>query len=90
MIVYDKEMKELKYKIAENVISGEDYFNTVDGLFNVTEIKVFNLKTKYTIRVDEGSLIADDILVSCFGLNEAYKGLSINDIIKKYQINILS
>ena len=90
MIVYDKEMKELKYKLAENVIPGEDYFNTVDGLFNVTEINVFNLKSKYSIRADEGSLIANDILVSCFGIDDVYKGLSLIEIIKKYQINISS
>lgn len=90
MMVYDKEMKKLKYKVAENVICGEDYFNTVDGLFNVNEINVLNLKNKYAIGVDEGSLIADGILVSCLNMNDVNKGLSLDEMIKKYQINILS
>lgn len=62
MIVYDKDMNELKYKTAENVIKDEDYFNTLDGLYQIIEIKIFNMKYKNALSVDEGSIIADDIL----------------------------
>ena len=49
MIVYDKDMNELKYKTAENVIKNEDYFNTLDGLYQVKEIKIFDMKYKYAL-----------------------------------------
>ena len=89
MMVYDKDMKELKYKTAENVIKNEDYFNTIDGLYEVKEIRVFNMKYKYALGVDEGSIVADDILVSCLNMNDFSKNLSLNELIKKYNIKIM-
>ena len=89
MIVYDKDMNELKYKIAENVIKNEDYFNTIDGLYQIKEIKIFNMKYKYALGVDEGSIIADDILVSCLNMNDFNKNLSLNELLKKYNIKIM-
>ena len=89
MIVYDKDMNELKYKTAENVIKNEDYFNTLDGLYQVKEIKIFDMKYKYALGVDEGSIIADDILVSCLNMNDLNKNLSLNELIKKYSIKIM-
>ena len=88
MIAYDKEMKKLIYKTAENIIKNEDYFNTIDGLYEVKEIKIFNMKHKYALGVDEGSIIADDILVSCLNMNDLNKNLSLNDLILKYNITI--
>lgn len=89
MIVYDKDMNELKYKTAENVIKNEDYFNTLDGLYQIKEIKIFDMKYKYALGVDEGSIIADDILVSCLNMNDLNKNLSLNELIKKYNIKIM-
>ena len=88
MMVYDKEMKNLIYKTAENINKNEDYFNTIDGLYEVKEIKIFNMKYKYALGVDEGSIIADDILVSCLNMNDLTKNLSLNELIKKYNISI--
>ena len=39
--------------------------------------------------IDEGIIIADDILVSCLNMNDFNKNSSINDIIKKYNIKII-
>lgn len=89
MMVYDKEMENLIYKTAENIKKNEDYFNTIDGLYEVKEIKIFNMKYKYALGVDEGSIIADDILVSCLNMNDLNKNLSLNDLIKKYNISII-
>ena len=86
MMFYLKEMKKLTYKTAENIIKDEDYFNTIDGLYKVKEIKIFNMKHKYALGVDEGSIIADDILVSCLNMNDYHKNLSLDDLIKKYNI----
>ena len=89
MIVYDKNMKELKYKTAENIIKNCDYFMTVDGLYQVVDVNIFNMKFKYALGVDEGAILADDILVSCLNMNDVSKNLSLNEIIEKYKINIL-
>ena len=88
MIVYDKEMKNIIYKTAENIIKNKDYFNSIDGLYEVKEIKIYNMKYKYALGVDEGSILADDILVSCLNMNDYNKNLSLNEIIKKYNIII--
>ena len=87
-MVYDKEMKNLIYKTAEN-INKNDYFNSIDGLYEVKEIKINNMKYKYALGVDEVSIIADDILVSCLNMNDFNKNLSLNDLIKKYNISII-
>ena len=103
MMAYDKQMKKLTYKTAENIKKNEDYFNTIDGLYEVKEIKIFNMKYKYAVKeikifnmkykyalgVDEGSIIADDILVTCLNMNDFHKNLSLNDLILKYNISIL-
>ena len=88
MMTYDKEMKKLTYKTAENVKINEDYFNTTDGLYEIKEIKTFNMKYKYALGVDEGSIVADDILVSCLNMNDFDKNLSVNDLMKKYNISV--
>ena len=88
MIVYDKDIKEVKYKIAKDIKVG-DYFNTIDGLFQVKEIKTYNMKYKYALGVDEGSVIVNDILVSCFNFDDYNKDLSIDQLFQKYHINIL-
>lgn len=82
MIAYDKDMKELKYKTAENIIKNSDYFMTVDGLYQVVDANVFNMKFKYALGVDEGAILADDILVSCLNMNDVSKNLSLMKLLK--------
>ena len=89
MMAYDRNMEKLKYKTAENIIKDHDYFATVDGLYQVIEINKYQKKYKYALGVDEGAIIADDILVSCLNMNDVSKNLSLNDLIEKYKVNIL-
>ena len=89
MIVYNKNMDEMKYKTAENVIKNNDYFYTTDGLYQVKEINISHKKYKYALGVDEGTIIADDILVTCLNMNDVSKNLSLDDMIQKYKVNIL-
>ena len=89
MIAYNENMEKLKYKTAENIIKNDDYFSTVDGLYQVVEIKKYQKKYKYALGVDEGAIIADDILVSCLNMNDVSKNLSLNEMIEKYKVNIL-
>jgi hypothetical protein len=47
------------------------------------------MKYKYALGVDEGSVIVNDILVSCFNFDDYNKDLSIEQLFQKYHINIL-
>ena len=86
MIVYNN--NEMKYKTADKIVKNE-YFNTTDGLYQITEINIYNKKYKYALGVDEGKIIADDILVSCLNMNDVTKNLSVEDMVQKYKVNIL-
>jgi len=87
MIVYNNN-NEMKYKTADKIVKNE-YFDTTDGLYQIIEINIYNKKYKYALGVDEGKIIADDILVSCLNMNDVTKNLSVEDMVLKYQVNIL-
>ena len=89
MIVYNKNMDELKYKTADQIVKNDNYFQTTDGLYEVIEINIFKRKFKYALGVDEGAIIADNILVSCLNMNDVSKNLSLKDMVEKYKVNIL-
>ena len=65
MMAYNKDKSDLKFKFAENIVKNVDYFYTLDGLYEIYEINTFNMKTKYDLKVDEKTIIADEILVTC-------------------------
>ena len=87
MIVYNNN-NEMKYKTANKIVKNE-YFDTTDGLYQIIEINIYNKKYKYALGVDEGKIIADDILVSCLNMNDVTKNLSMEDMVLKYKVNIL-
>ena len=89
MIVYNKNMDEKRYRTAEKVIKNENYFYTTDGLYQVIEINIFKEKNKYALGVDEGAIVADDILVSCLNMNDVSKNLLLKEMNEKYKINLL-
>ena len=82
MICYDKNMSQARYMTAENVTKN-DYFYTVDGLYQIYEINIKTKKNKYSLGVEEGAIMASDILVTCFNYNEVNRKLSIVLIIMK-------
>ena len=84
MMAYDKDKKKLKFKTAESVIKNEDYFDTTDGLYQVKEIKVLNMEFKYALGVQEGSILADDVLVSCFNYDAFNKEKLEKEIMDKF------
>ena len=63
MIVYKKLKNEIIFKNANKVKIG-DLFITSDGLFEVYEIKKEMMNNSYEMRVENGSVLANDILVS--------------------------
>ena len=85
MICYDKNMSEARYLTAEN-ITKNDYFYTVDGLYQIYEINVITKKNKYALGVEEGAIIASDILVTCFNYNEVNKRLSLDELLSSYKL----
>ena len=85
MICYDKNMSKAKYITAENVTKN-DYFYTVDGFYQVYEINIKSKKTKYALGVEEGAIIASDILVTCFNYNDVKKSLSLDELLSSYKI----
>ena len=84
MMAYDKDKKQLKFKNAESVIKNEDYFDTTDGLYQVKEIKELNMEFKYALGVQEGSILADDVLVSCFNFSAFNKEKLRKEIMDKF------
>jgi len=69
MILYHKKKHELAFKNASQVEIG-DTFITPDGLFEVYEIKREMMNNSYEMRVEKGTVLANDILVSTLYLEE--------------------
>ena len=87
MIAFNIEKNEIKFKAAENIDKNNDYFYTLDGLYQIIEINIFKMKWKYDLEVEENSIIADDILVTCLNINKISKNL-LNDMIEKFKMSI--
>ena len=85
MICYDKNMSQTRFLTAENVTKN-DYFYTVDGLYQVCEINVKTKKNKYSLGVEEGAIIASDILVTCFNFNQVNKMVPIDELLSSYKL----
>ena len=82
---YDKNMSEARYLTAEKVTK-DDYFYTVDGLYQIYEINVKTKRNKYSLGVEEGAIIASDILVTCFNYNDVNKSTSIEELLSSYKL----
>ena len=74
MIIYQKIKHKLEFRYANQVKIG-DLFITPDGLFEVYEIKKEMMNNSYEMRVENGTVLANDILVSTLYLekNEIFK-----------------
>ena len=44
-------------------------------------------KNKYSLGVEEGAIIASDILVTCFNFNQVNKMLSVDELLSSYKLN---
>ena len=76
MIIYNKD-NEIKFKSANKVKIG-DLFRTTDGMFEIFEINQKKMKNSYELRVENGTVLANDILVSTLCLRN-------NENVKEYQ-----
>lgn len=77
MLIYSKKNNEIKFMPADQVKVG-DIFRTTDGMFEIFEINKKNMNDSYELRVEKGTVLANDILVSTLYLRN-------NENIKEYQ-----
>ena len=77
MIIYFKKNNEIKFMPADQVKVG-DVFRTTDGMFEIFEINKKNMNDSYELRVEKGTVLANDILVSTLYLRN-------NENVKEYQ-----
>ena len=88
MIVYQKKKHEIAFRYANQIQIG-DLFITPDGLFEVNEIKKEMMNNSYEMRVENGTVLANDILVSTLYLekNEVCKNQKkiINSFKNEYE-----
>ena len=89
MMAYNKDKSYLKFKYAKNIVKNEDYFYTLDGLYEIYEINTFNMESKYDLKVDEKILVADEILVTCLDAISLSKQISLDDMIENHKFVIL-
>ena len=87
MILYEKLKNEILFKNANKVEIG-DLFITSDGIFEVYEIKKEMMNNSYEIRVENGSVLANDILVSTLYLEINEISKYPQKIIKSIEKNI--
>ena len=69
MILFQKMKHELVFRFANQMKIG-DLLITPDGLFEVYEIKREMMNNSYEMRVENGTVLANDILVSTLYLEE--------------------
>ena len=74
MIIYSKDNNKVQFKSANQVKIG-DLFRTIDGMYEIFEINKKKMNRKYDLKVENGTVLANDILVStlCSGNNENIK-----------------
>ena len=74
MIIYSKDDEKMQFKPANQVKIG-DLFRTIYGMFEIFEINKKRMNRSYDLRVENGTVLANDILVStrCLKNNENVK-----------------
>ena len=85
MTCYNEDMTNARYVTAENV-KINDYSNIIDGLYKVYEINMKLKRNKYALGVEEGALLASDILVTCFNYIEINKKLTFDELLSAYKL----
>ena len=77
MIIYSKNKNEIELKCA-NQVKINDLFRTSDGMYEIFKINKKIMKNSYELRVEKGTILANDILVSTLYLKD-------NENVKEYQ-----
>ena len=74
MIIYSKDNYKIQLKLANKTKIG-DLFRTTDGMYEIFEINKKTMNRSYELRVENGTVLANDILISTLylGNNENVK-----------------
>ena len=76
MIIYSKDNNKVQFESANKVKIG-DLFRTIDGMYEIFEINKKRMNRSYELRVENGTVLANDILISTLYLRN-------NDNVKEY------
>ena len=76
MIIYSKDNNKVQFKSANKAKIG-DLFRTIDGMYEIFEINKKRMNRSYELRVENGTVLANDILISTLYLGN-------NENIKEY------
>ena len=76
MIIYSKDNYKIQFKSANQTKIG-DLFRTTDGMYEIFEINKKMMNRSYELRVENGTVLANDILISTLYLRN-------NENIKEY------
>ena len=87
LIVYTKESNEPKFKFASELKVG-DLTRTLTGISEVIEIKQELKKTCYQLVVEQGTVLANDILIGAFYIKKNESQKKIKGIIDSVNIPI--
>ena len=63
MLIYNKDDNKIQFKSADQTKIG-DLFRTTDGMYEIFEINKKRMNRSYELRVENGTVLANDILVS--------------------------
>ena len=74
MIIYSKDNNKIQFKSANQTKIG-DLLRTIDGMYEIFEINKKRMNRSYELRVENGTVLANDILIStlCSGNNDNIK-----------------
>ena len=86
MIVFGKEESDVQFKEANKVKIG-DLMRTIDGIFEVFEINQVKLKNCYKLVVQQGTVLANDILIGAVYFNKDESTKEINKVLNTAKIS---
>ena len=89
MIVYSKDNNKIQFKSANQTEIG-DLFRTIDGIYEIFEINKKRMNRSYELRVENGTVLANDILVSTLYLGRNENVKEYHKIIESLKIPVES
>ena len=87
MIIYNKDNYKIQFKSANQTKIG-DLFRTVDGMYEIFEINKKMMNRSYELRVENGTVLANDILISTLYLGNNEKIKEYHKIIESSKIPV--
>ena len=87
MIIYSKDNYKIQLKLANQTKIG-DLFRTIDGMYEIFEINKKRMNRSYELRVENGTVLANDILISTLYLGNNENIKEYNKIIESSKIPV--